>query len=186
VTEPADLPAPARTALVALAREAIAAHLEGRAAATPPGEHPALQAPRGAFVTLRRRADHVLRGCIGYVQPERPLVETVAEAAVAAATQDPRFPAVKARELSALQIEVSVLSEACSIGPEQVEVGRHGLIVRHAGRSGLLLPQVPLAQGWDRVAFLDHTCAKAGLPPGTWRDPDCELLAFTALVVGEE
>jgi AmmeMemoRadiSam system protein A len=184
VSGPADLTAPARAFLVALAREAIAAHLDGRACATA-SEHAALGVPRGAFVTLRRRADRSLRGCIGYVAPERPLAETVAEAAVAAATQDPRFPAVTLEELALLRVEVSALSAAEPIRADEVEVGRHGLIVRHAGRSGLLLPQVPLAQGWDRVAFLEQTCVKAGLPRHAWRDPACELLAFTALVFGE-
>jgi len=185
MNEPADLPAPARAWLIALAREAIAAHLEGRSCATA-CEHAALRVPQGAFVTLRRRADHSLRGCIGYVQAERPLAETVAEAAVAAATQDPRFPAVTFEELPALQVEVSALSAAEPIGAADVEVGRHGLIIRREGRSGVLLPQVPQSNGWDRETFLDHTCLKAGLPRRAWREPGCELLAFTATVIRED
>jgi AmmeMemoRadiSam system protein A len=187
MNEPADLPGPVRARLIGLAREAIAAHLEGRPwVAATASEHAALRVPQGAFVTLRRRADHSLRGCIGHVQPERPLAETVTEAAVAAATHDPRFPAVTIEELLALQVEVSVLGAAQPIRAEDVEVGRHGLIVRARGRSGLLLPQVPLSYGWDRVTFLERTCAKAGLHRSAWRESGCELLAFTALVVCED
>lgn len=180
-----DLSPAARARLLALAREAIAAHFEGRPPA-PREEDPVLSVPRGAFVTLKRRSDHTLRGCIGYVQPDRPLAETVAEAAVAAATQDPRFPAVGRDELSGLEVEVSALSATQPIRPEDVQVGVHGLIVRAQGRSGLLLPQVPQAYGWGRDDFLAHTCLKAGLPRGAWRDPECEILAFTAIVIRED
>jgi AmmeMemoRadiSam system protein A len=184
MSEGADLSPPARVRLLALAREALAAHFDGRRFA-PLEEDPVLNAPRGAFVTLKRRSDHALRGCIGYVQPDRPLAETVAEAAVAAATQDPRFPPVTREELADLEVEVSALSATRPIRPEDVQVGVHGLIVRAEGRSGLLLPQVPQAQGWDRDAFLAHTCLKAGLPRTAWRDPACQILAFTAVVIRE-
>jgi AmmeMemoRadiSam system protein A len=185
MSEAEDLPRSARVRLLAVAREAIAAHVEGRP--PPPRElDPVLNVLRGAFVTLKRRSDHTLRGCIGYVQPDRPLAETVAEAAVAAATQDPRFPPVTRDELSGLEVEVSALSATHAVRPEDVQVGLHGLIVRAQGRSGLLLPQVPQAYGWDRDDFLAHTCLKAGLPRGAWRDPACELLAFTALVIRED
>jgi AmmeMemoRadiSam system protein A len=180
-----ELSAVARVRLITLAREAIAAHLEGRPYA-PLEEDPALCVPRGAFVSLKQRAGQVLRGCIGYVQPERPLAQAVAAAAVAAATQDSRFPAVTLEELPTLLVEVSALGEPMPVRAEEVEVGRHGLIVRCQGRSGLLLPQVPTAYAWDREAFLEHTCLKAGLPKAAWRQPDCELLAFTALVIRED
>jgi AmmeMemoRadiSam system protein A len=185
MTMPPELPASARVRLIAVAREAIAAHLEGRSY-EPGGEDPALGVRQGAFVTLKQRPGHTLRGCIGYVRAERPLVETVAEAAVAAATLDPRFPAVTLAELAGLEVEVSALGTAEPIQAEAVVVGRHGLIVRWQGRSGLLLPQVPLSYGWDREAFLEHTCLKAGLPRNAWREPGCELLAFTAIVIGED
>ncbi|HET9317980.1 MAG TPA: AmmeMemoRadiSam system protein A [Vicinamibacteria bacterium] len=179
------LPPEARTRLLELARLAIASHLQG--------EDPALAAadddpwpPRGAFVTLKTRSNGYLRGCIGHVEADQPLAVTVRRMAVAAATQDPRFPLVTPEELAALRLEISVLSPLAPIRPEEVEVGRHGLLVRFRGHSGLLLPQVPVAQRWDRETFLDHTCRKAGLPTDTWRDPACELLAFTAIVFGEE
>jgi AmmeMemoRadiSam system protein A len=182
---PPDLTSTARVRLIVLAREAIAAHLEGRPYA-PMEEDDALRAPQGAFVTLKQRSSHRLRGCIGYVRPEKSLAETVADAAVAAATQDPRFPAVTIEELAVLEVEVSALGAAEPILAEEVVVGKHGLIVRREGRSGLLLPQVPQSNGWDRETFLDHTCLKAGLPRRAWREPGCELLAFTAIVIRED
>jgi AmmeMemoRadiSam system protein A len=181
-----ELSPAARVRLLAVAREALAAHFQGSSRPPRDEEDPVLNLPRGAFVTLKRRADHALRGCIGYVRPDRPLAETVAEAAVAAASQDPRFPPVTREELAGIEVEVSALSATRPIRPEEVQVGVHGLIVRAEGRSGLLLPQVPLAHGWTRDDFLAHTCLKAGLPRTAWRDPSCELVAFTAVVIRED
>ncbi len=171
--------------LLAVARRAIEARLSGRPFPEEPkqgwrGE------PRGAFVTLWTRRDRELRGCVGYVEPVYSLVETVARAAVAAAVDDGRFAPVAADELPALSIDVSVLSRLEPIRPEEVVVGEHGLLLRHRGRSGLLLPQVPIEHGWDRETFLDHTCLKAGLQPGAWRDSGARLWGFTAVVVGED
>jgi AmmeMemoRadiSam system protein A len=171
-----------RRALLDLARRSIAAHVAGEP--EPSAEGPA--APQGAFVSLKTRDRGRLRGCIGHVDGDQPLAETVRRVAVAAAVEDPRFPPVSADELDSLRLEISVLSPLEPIRPEDVEVGRHGLLLRCQGRSGLLLPQVPVAQGWDREEFLDHTCRKAGLPPGTWRRADCTLLGFTATVFAEE
>lgn len=176
-------PPEGRQRLLAIARDAIATHLEGGRVPDDDGEASEL---RGAFVSLKTRARGQLRGCIGHVEGDQPLVATIRRVAVAAATEDPRFPAVTPEELAELRLEISVLSPLSPMHPEDVEVGRHGLLVRFRGRSGLLLPQVPVAQRWDREAFLDHTCRKAGLPPGTWRDPTCELLGFTAVVFGED
>ena len=179
-----SLPPQTRTRLLEAARLAIAAHLKGEEPAI--GDDGEPWPAQGAFVTLRTRGSGELRGCIGHVEADQPLVSTVRRMAVAAATQDPRFPLVTLEELDALRLEISVLSPLAPIDPEDVEVGRHGLLLRFRGRSGLLLPQVPVAQRWDRDTFLGHTCRKAGLPPDTWRDPACELLAFTAIVFGEE
>ena len=88
-------------------------------------------------------------------------------------------------ELPSLDIEVSVLSRTVPVRPEDVEIGTHGLIIRCAGRAGLLLPQVPVEHGWDRKGFLEETCRKAGLPKDAWKRPDAELLGFTAEVLGE-
>ncbi len=107
-----------------------------------------------------------MRGCIGYVVPLFSLYRTIADTAVAAAFHDPRFAPVTVDELAELQIEISVLSLPAPIEPEEVEVGRHGLIVTLGQARGLLLPQVPLEWGWDRGKFLSETCRKASLPGG--------------------
>lgn len=173
-----------RQQLLAAAREALAAHFAGRAPVLPPATG-ALAAACGAFVTLRRAADRDLRGCIGQMEGDGPLVLTVAEMAVAAATRDVRFPRVSESELAALRIEISVLSPLAPIAAADVEVGRHGLLVSCGGRRGVLLPQVPGEHGWDREAFLSHTCQKAGLPADAWRRGEVELHGFTATVFGE-
>jgi AmmeMemoRadiSam system protein A len=173
-----------RQRLLEVARQAIASALGGPSTAGG-ALSPALGAKRGAFVTLTRRADGELRGCIGYIEPLFPLAETVARAAAAAALHDHRFDPVTREQLSELDIEVSVLSVPEPIFPEDIVVGIHGLIVRLGGRSGLLLPQVATENGWDAPTFLDHTCRKAGLGPGAWRQPGAELLGFTATVFGE-
>ena len=177
--------------LLLVARRAIAVHLRGRRpeltvptgslAEAPTGS---LAEPRGAFVTLHR-PDGELRGCVGLLRSDRALLETVARMAVAAATEDGRFAPVTEAELDGLTIEISVLGPLQPIRPEDVEVGRHGLLVDHRGRRGVLLPQVPTEHGWDRETFLAQTCRKAGLPEDAWKEPGVELLAFTAEVFGE-
>jgi AmmeMemoRadiSam system protein A len=119
------------------------------------------------------------------MRSDEPLVHTVARMAVEAATEDGRFESVTADELPEVRIEISALGRMCPIRPEDVEVGRHGLMISHEGRRGVLLPQVPVEHGWDRETFLDHTCVKAGLLPGTWKEEGVELLGFTAEVFGE-
>jgi AmmeMemoRadiSam system protein A len=106
--------------------------------------------------------------------------------AVAAATEDGRFDSVTAAELPELQLEISALGPMLPVRPGEVEVGRHGLLIDHQGCRGVLLPQVPVEHGWDRETFLDHTCVKAGLLPGTWKEEGVDLLSFTAEVFGEE
>jgi AmmeMemoRadiSam system protein A len=105
--------------------------------------------------------------------------------AVASATEDGRFDPVTEAELAGLRIEISALGPLEPIRPEDVEVGRHGLLISYGSRRGVLLPQVPVEQGWDRETFLAHTCWKAGLPEDTWRRPGVELLGFTATVFSE-
>ena len=174
-----------RRALLAIARAAIARRLRLPAAEPPPPD-PVLCELRGAFVTLRRRDDGELRGCVGFVEARHPLHEAVARAAELAAFEDRRFDPVEAHELAGLIVDVSVLSPLHPIEPEAVAVGVHGLLVRYLGRSGLLLPMVPLQYGWDRETFLAHTCRKAGVPEDSWRKPGAELLAFTAELVEED
>ncbi len=171
-----------RNLLLRLAHHSIESALEERAIdLTPPTAHLAEQ--RGAFTTLHLRGK--LRGCIGYVFPAQSLYRTVAETARAAALDDPRFEPVGLPEAPELQVEISVLSTLKPITPEDVVVGKHGLVVSYGNRRGLLLPQVPVEWGWDRETFLSQTCLKAGLPPDAWLH-GAELQAFTAEVFGEE
>jgi AmmeMemoRadiSam system protein A len=150
---------------------------------SPAGFEPLLQ-ERGAFVTLKEKGE--LRGCIGYVSPLRPLGLTVRDVAAFAAVRDNRFPPVAAAELGRLEYEVSVLSPLRRVlDINQIQVGRDGLVVRKGGREGLLLPQVPTEQGWNRRTFLEQTCVKAGLPPRAWQDADTDIFSFTALVFGD-
>jgi AmmeMemoRadiSam system protein A len=137
----------------------------------------------GAFVTLR--IEGKLRGCIGNVTAEQPLFDAVRDLARSSAFRDPRFPPLTEGELPGVEIEISVLTPLEPIEPQEVVVGTHGLLMRSGLRSGLLLPQVPIEQGWDREEFLTHTCYKAGLPGSCWQDPDTQLYAFTAIVFAE-
>ena len=124
-----------------------------------------------------------LRGCIGHLVGGKPIYLTVAEMARAAAFEDPRFPALKLAEFDMLDIEISILSPLMPCpDSEQVEVGRHGLLIRKGGNSGLLLPQVATEWNWDRKTFLEQTCRKAGLPSTAWREPDSRLFWFEAEV----
>ena len=183
-----------KTALLADARETIAAHLEKRspqyrrsenlAAAIAEGRS-ALSLPCGAFVTLHSEG-HKLRGCIGRMAASGALEKTVQTMAIEAAFGDPRFPPLNKEELPHCEIEISVLSpmEKCS-NPRSVKVGVHGLYLIYHGRSGVLLPQVPVEQGWDLDEYLDYICTKAGVPPKSYEAPGAELLTFTATVFGE-
>jgi uncharacterized protein len=172
-----------RDRLLLVAREAIVACAAARLYEVPGDPGADVQ---GAFVTLRRRADHELRGCVGTLRPPTEgLARLVAETARAAALRDSRFSPVRPAEVSGLRVEISLLGPLEPIAAQSVEVGRHGLVLRAAGRSGLLLPQVAAEHGWAREDFLDALCRKAGVRGGTWREPGCELLAFTALVFGE-
>lgn len=171
--------------LLALARTTLETCLaSGR---YPPHEatSPALLAPCAVFVTLRHRATRELRGCRGEVVARRPLVEAVQRTAIASALDDPRFPAVTLDELADLHIEISALTPLAPIRPDEVVVGRHGLVISHGGRAGLLLPQVPVEQAWDRETFLRWTCRKAGLPDTAWASPDADLKGFECVVWGE-
>jgi AmmeMemoRadiSam system protein A len=174
-----------RRFLLLRARIAVEAALRG-AAPMPADETGALAEHCGVFVTWRRREDQALRGCIGLIEGAESLLRGVEKMAVAAALEDPRFSPVTTGEFPELQAEISALSPMASIHPEEVRVGCHGLMIRSGVRRGLLLPQVPEEQGWDREAFLEGVCRKAGLAPGSWRLPGVELFGFTATVFGED
>jgi len=180
--ETCEYSATERVLLLRLAHDSIQAALQDRELdLTPPSQH--LAEPRGAFTTLHLRGK--LRGCIGYVSPVDSLYKTIADTARAAAFDDPRFEPVALAEAPELKAEISVLSLPQPIRPDEVVIGKHGLIVTHGNRRGLLLPQVPIEWGWDRDTFLAQTCLKAGLPPDAWQH-GAELQGFTAEVFGEE
>lgn len=171
-----------RQTLLRLAREAIVEHLNR--AEIPPIVEPteALGQPCGAFVSLHQGRN--LRGCVGVVAPGKPLYVTVRECAVWAARQDPRFPPVTKGEVGELNLEISVLSPLFDIAPDDIEVGRHGLLISHDNLRGLLLPQVAVQWKWSRRRFLEETSRKAGLPPDAWLQ-GATLQAFTAQVFEE-
>lgn len=173
-----------RQTLLDIAKAAVRAAVRGESYRPPEPAAEALRAPGAAFVTLRKHGD--LRGCIGHVVATLPLYRCVAEVAEAAATQDYRFDPVTPQELEQLTFEISVLTPPEVVtDPTTIRVGRDGLIVSRGRNRGLLLPQVPEEQGWNREQFLDGTCRKAGLPAGCWRDPETRLERFQAVVWGE-
>jgi AmmeMemoRadiSam system protein B/AmmeMemoRadiSam system protein A len=142
-------------------------------------------AKKGAFVTLKSRG--YLRGCIGYVNAEMPLIQTILHCSYNAAFKDPRFMPVRSDELKDISIEISVLSDTLPVRlPDEIQTGRDGLIVERGRQRGLLLPQVAVEQGWDRYAFLSQTCVKAGLPPGAWKESTTRIYRFEAIVFSEE
>jgi uncharacterized protein len=180
--ETCEYSAAERQLLLRLAHDSIQSALEDRELdLTPPNPH--LAELRGAFTTLHLRGR--LRGCIGYVFPTDSLYKTVADTARAAAFDDPRFEPVTPAEAPDLKAEISVLSPVKPMQPDEVIVGKHGLIVSLGNRRGLLLPQVAVEWEWDSETFLAQTCLKAGLPADAWLQ-GAELQGFTAEVFGEE
>jgi len=175
-----------RRQLLTIAREAIAAVLDGkRPELNPVALDDVLRQPAGAFVSLHTK-DGDLRGCIGSIHPVAPLAQAVSASAVNAAFRDPRFYPLKKEELPNLDIEISVMGPIEPVrDAEEIEVGRDGLIVRRGGQAGLLLPQVATDYGWDRESFLRQTCVKAGLPPESWRSPEIRIERFSAEVFSE-
>jgi AmmeMemoRadiSam system protein A len=151
----------------------------------PPGapHRKSLLEPRGAFVTIHTGGE--LRGCIGRVDADTPLYLAVEQLAVSAATRDPRFEPLRAEELAETRVEISVLSPLRAGTAEEVQIGKHGLVITKGVRRGLLLPQVAVEHKLDRQQFLDETCAKAGLPSGAWNEPGTTLELFTADVFRE-
>ncbi len=138
----------------------------------------------GAFVTLYE--DEKLRGCIGMVEALENLPLVIMEMAVAAATRDPRFEPVAPDELVRLEIEISVLSRLHPIAsPDEIEIGKHGVLIRADGRQGLLLPQVATSAGWSAEELLSATCRKANLPKDRWEQPECEKFIFAAEIFTE-
>jgi uncharacterized protein len=170
-----------RNLLLQLAHQAIAAALDRRQISLV-APNPHLAEPRGAFTTLYYRGG--LRGCVGYVLPVTPLYRAIAESARGAAFDDSRFSPVTREEARELQVSLSILSPPQPIQADEVEIGRHGLLISLGTCRGLLLPQVAVEHKWGRITFLEQTCRKAGLPPNAWQT-GAMLQAFTAEIFAD-
>jgi hypothetical protein len=175
-----SLSAEEKKELLRLARQAVQTFVTEKKVIPFETDSPNLLSEKGAFVTLRKRGE--LRGCIGFIEPVASLCETVIQTAIYAATEDNRFPPVTPEELSDLEVEISVLTPLKKIdNPRLVQVGKHGLVIAMGRSRGLLLPQVPVENNWDRETFLDQACLKAGLPPDAWKK-GAEISVFEAIV----
>jgi hypothetical protein len=172
--------------LLSVARKSVEYMIQKNEPYAPlPSASETLNREYGAFVTLTENGS--LRGCIGYTAPIKPLFMTVRDTATLAALRDPRFSPVRASELPKLAYEVSVLSPLRRVtGIEQIKVGRDGLLMKNGDSEGLLLPQVPVEQKWDRLTFLEQTCAKAGMDPNCWKDENTDIFSFTAVVFNKK
>lgn len=168
--------------LLSLARWSILKKLKNESLdplPAPPTER--LRQEFGAFVTLKKEGQ--LRGCIGRLVGDTELYQVVSNMALNAAFNDHRFQPLAFEEFEKLEIDISILSPIVPCpDPQAVLIGRHGLVIRMGGRSGLLLPQVAEERGWDVQTFWEHTCLKAGLPRDAWKDPEAQLLWFEAEV----
>jgi AmmeMemoRadiSam system protein B/AmmeMemoRadiSam system protein A len=170
--------------LLTIARETLNEYVRNEKVPHFKVESEILQKKCGAFVTLKKK-NGALRGCIGRIVAEEPLFLVVRDMAIAAATQDYRFPPVTPSEIADIEIEISVLTPMQEVNSvDDIEVGRDGLMIKKGYMSGLLLPQVPVEQGWNKETFLEHTCYKAGLPSDAWKSS--ELWKFQAIVFSEK
>jgi AmmeMemoRadiSam system protein A len=170
--------------LLRIARASIAAALNDRPGERSEQSGASLKERCGAFVTLHLRGE--LRGCIGYIEARFPLYETIEEAAAKAAFEDPRFLPLSAEEFEDVEIEISVLSPLQKVlNVEEIEVGKHGLVIDGGYTRGLLLPQVATEYGWGREQFLTQTCRKAGLPADAWKKKGVTIYSFTSDVFSE-
>lgn len=173
-----------KTRLLEIARTTIETKVQGKDTPQFEVDSDILQEHRGAFVTLHMNGH--LRGCIGYIEPIKPLHLTVQEMAESAALRDPRFSPVTENELDDLEIEISALTPLRKIeSVDEIEVGVHGIYIKRGYSSGLLLPQVATDYGWDRTTFLEHTCMKAGLPTDAWQEEGTEIYIFSAEIFSE-
>lgn len=170
--------------LLNLARETIKAELFDLPAFHDSAYTDNLQKKLGAFVTLTE--DEKLRGCIGYMTGIKPLKETIQDNAFSAAFRDPRFLPLRKDEFEKIKIEISVLSPLKKIESiEEIIPGEHGVFMRLRYNSGTFLPQVASENGWDRETLMTQLCFKAGVPPRSWEEPDCQLYIYTAEVFRE-
>jgi uncharacterized protein (TIGR00296 family) len=174
-----------------LARAAIVEQLRENSKLQAPDNLPAsFEEKRGVFVTLNKHEN--LRGCIGYPYPIFKLKDAIIDAAISAALNDPRFPPVALDEFTDVTIELTILTtpEVLKVEPEklpeQIEIGKHGLIVKRGIYQGLLLPQVATENRWSADEFLCQTCWKAGLPQDAWLLKDTEVSTFEGQIFKEK
>jgi AmmeMemoRadiSam system protein A len=172
-----------RQSLLKLARQAVLAAVAHKELPSPIPQDGIFAEKRGVFVTLR--AQGRLRGCIGVIEESEPLGEAIVRCAVSAALQDPRFSPVDTAELVGLDIEISILSPPTLLPPEDIEVGKHGLLISHGSQRGILLPQVAIEHGLSSEQFLEETCRKAGLLRDAWRDPGTLIFGFVCDVFSD-
>lgn len=169
--------------LLQLARHTIEDYLSTGKKEVPETPNPKFLEKRGVFVTLHHHGD--LRGCIGYPLPVKSLIEAVVDNAVSSATEDPRFQRVSSDELKDIDIEISILTVPQEVtGINDVKVGRDGIIITKGYMRGLLLPQVPVEQGWELEEYISHGCMKAGLPMDEWKR-GIQIETFQGIVFGE-
>ena len=173
-----QLSAQIRIKLLRVARQSLENFLGHGERIQFPTEIPVLQEKRAVFVTLRNRGNGDLRGCIGQSIPRYPLIEAVAKTAISSAVNDTRFASLKLDELSDLLIEINVLSPLTPSKPEDVKIGKHGLMINKGSKGALFLPEVAVTNSWDLHTLLDELCRKADLPVGCWHDREVELYFF--------
>jgi AmmeMemoRadiSam system protein A len=172
-----------RSALLRLARQAVVDAVSHRELPQQIPQDGVFAERRGVFVTLH--VQQRLRGCIGVVEAESTLGDGLVRCAASAALQDPRFPPMRPEDLAGLQIEISLLSPLAPIRLEEVDIGRHGLLVSRGTQRGLLLPQVAVEHRLTREQFFEETCRKAQLPRDAWREPSTQLFGFTCEVFSD-
>ena len=177
--------------LVKMARKTVTEFLRNNSKINDPEFNSKYNFDSGVFVTINKQ--NSLRGCIGFPFPDKRLSEGLIDAAIAAATEDPRFSPVTPDELDQIVFEVTVLTPPIEIKVEDpleymtnIKIGRDGLIVKKNYTSGLLLPQVPTEYGWNKEQFLCHTCEKAGLDPEAWKDSSTEVSKFEGIIFKEK
>ena len=172
--------------LINIAREAIGTMFDGQSPQRPDGDSfPIFKTKSGVFVTLK--LNERLRGCIGYIVSDRLLFDTVNDAAINAAGNDPRFPRLSKAEFEKIDLEISILSEPFPLNSyDEIEIGKHGLIIEEGGHRALLLPQVPVEHKMNRDEYLSALCEKAGFFGDLWKQKKLTLSAFTAEVFSEK
>ena len=179
------LSAELRLKLLRVARQSLENFMENGDHIQFPTEIPELLEKRAVFVTLRKRSNGDLRGCIGHSKPRYPLIEAVAKTAISSAVDDSRFSPLKIDELPDLLIEINVLSSMEPSKPEYIKIGEHGLMIKKGLKGSLFLPEVAVSNDWDLYTFLDELCLKAELPKGSWKDHKTELYVFKSEAWGE-